>query len=74
MLILFEVQANDIVMSTFLHRSSLPLGFPHPSQLDKTGGIFYKCIERDIRSCKQQTHPEFSNIGLYGCIQKNGAT
>lgn len=49
------------------HRSSLPLRFPHPSQLDKTGDLFYKCIERDIRSCQQHTHHEFSNIGLYGC-------
>ena len=55
-------------MSSFLDCSSLPLGFPYPSQLDKTGGLFYKCIERDIRSCKQHTHHEFSNIGLYGCI------
>lgn len=48
MLNLCEVPANDIMSS------SLPMGFPLPSQLDGFRSPLHDCLDKDIEECKKK--------------------
>lgn len=66
MLNLCEVQANDIMSS------SLPMGFPHPSQLDGFRSLLHDCLDKDIEECKKKKRkPGWKFIDYENCIIKS---
>jgi hypothetical protein len=66
--IVFEVKANAF-MSFSLHPSSLPINFPHSSQLDNIPGPLQNCLEIKPKVCNEKHSHE--SIDYADCVIKS---
>lgn len=67
-LILIIMQASNLAL-TYFHSSSLPVQLSLTSNFDNFQGVFYICIEKNIKSCLKDQQKQLYDHAL--CITRS---